>query len=519
MSRTQNVIRNIRWGIVQKIVSIVLPFIVRTVLIYTLSTSYAGLDGLFTSVLTVLSLAELGLSNAIAYEMYKPVAEGDEKKICALLNVYRKAYLVIGCIILGLGLIAMPFMPFLIEGEVPGDINLYVLFLIYLLKTVISYFFYGYKACILSVNQREDVISKVSIVSRTLLQVLQCVILLIFRNYYMFIIVLPVFAVLENLLNNFWAKKLYPNYVPKGTIDPVDLKSLKKRVSGLLIWKIGSSTRNSLDSIAVSMFLGLVTVAIYNNYWYIIAGVSSVLSVVLTSMLASVGNKVAVDTPEANYKDFHRFQFIYMWIVGWFTICMLCLYQPFMIQWMGTGRIFPTIHMILFCYLFFMLKQGDINSVYYQAAGLWWEGKWRSIIEAVSNLILNFVLGYYFGVIGIIMATIVSYTIAYFYGSRFTFSCYFKNNRLKYFYIENFIYLIITAVCGFVTYSAVGWLTELMGNDYSGAMGILKSLGCLMICIVLPNVLFLIAYSVNNTTRGYIRYGSRSLTKFLGKNK
>ena len=198
---------------------------------------------------------------------------------------------------------------------------------------------------------------------------------------------------------------------------------------------------------------------------------------------------------------------------------MLCLYQPFMLQWMGEERVFPTIHMILFCYMFFMLKQGDINSVYYQAAGLWWEGKWRSVIEAVSNLILNFVLGYFFGVIGIICATIVSYTIAYFYGSRFTFSCYFKNHKLKVFYLDNIFYLLITAVCGFITYSAVGWLIRLMGSDLSGITGILKSFGCLLTCIILPNILFLIAYSVNSNTRAYISYGSRSFTKFLGKNR
>ena len=169
----------------QRIVGIILPFIVRTVLIYSLSASYAGLSGLFASVLSVLSLAELGISNAIVYSMYKPVSEGDEGKVCALLNVYRKAYRIIGSVIVALGLFLMPFLKYLIHGSVPDDVNIYLLFCIYLFNTVISYFLYGYKSCILSVNQRQDVISKISIITRMLLQVLQCTLLLSFRSYYL----------------------------------------------------------------------------------------------------------------------------------------------------------------------------------------------------------------------------------------------------------------------------------------------------------------------------------------------
>lgn len=511
MNRTQNVIRNIRWGIVQRIVGIILPFIVRTILIYSLGASYAGLNGLFTSVLSVLSLAELGVSNAIAYSMYKPISEGDESKVCALMNVYRRAYRTIGLVIVLLGLILMPFLRYLIHGSIPDDINIHFLFFVYLFDTAISYFLFGYKTCILSVNQRQDVVSKVSIVTRMLLQILQCILLLCFRNYYIYVIVIPLVTIAENLMNSYWVTKLYPQYVPKGYIGEEEYMGLKKRVSGLLIWKLGGATRNTLDSIAVSMYLGLITVAVYNNYWLIITAVSSVTSVISSSMLASVGNKIATNSPEANYKDFHKFHFIYMWIASWCTICMMCLYQPFMKQWMGERLMFSNGIMLLYCYLFFMLKQGDINSVYYQAAGLWWEGRWRSIIEAFSNLILNFLLGKYFGVIGILMATIISYNIAYFYGSKFTFTCYFKNDKYKVFYLDNLIYLMITAVSGFITYELIKILQTAMISN------VFKNLTTVLICIIVPNVIFLVVYSMNKQTKQYILYGIEATSRTIGK--
>lgn len=510
LNRTKNVIRNIRWGFIHRTISILLPFIVRTVLIYSLSASYAGLNGLFSSVLSILSLAELGISKAITFSMYIPVSKGDDDKVCALLNVYRKAYRVIGGVILLLGLMLMPFLGFLIHGDVPADINIYLLFGIYLLNTVISYFLFGYKSCILSVNQREDIISKASVTTNIILHAIQCALLITIRNYYVYIILVPLFTAFHNLLTNYWTKKIYPQYTPRGSINEEEYKDLKKRIAGLLIWKVGGATRNTFDSIVISAYLGLVTVAIYNNYWLIISAVNGVLSIISSSMVASVGNKMATDTPEDNYKDFHKFHFIYMWISGWCMICLLCLFQPFMKQWMGEDLMFPFTIVILFCYLFFKQKEGDISSVYYQAAGLWWEGKWRSVIEAASNLTLNLILGKHFGVTGILLATIISCNIAYFYGSRFIFICYFKNDKTKRFFLENLLYLSMTSAAGFLTYRMI----ELVQLNSA----ILRSSFALLICIVVPNAVFLLLYSLNKQTKSYIKYGERSLLRMAGRN-
>ena len=311
IERTKNAIRNAKWGVLEKIIHIFLPFLVRTILIHVLSAEYAGISSLFASILQVLSLAELGFSNAIVYSMYKPIAEDDKTKICALLNIYRKAYRVIGAVILILGLAVLPFIPKLIHGEVPVDTNLYYLYLINLLNTVLSYFLFAYQTSLLAANQRDDVLSKNTLILNVFCKLTQCVVLLVFKNYYAYVIILPFTTVLLNLLNHYAVKKMFPDYMPVGDISEDEKKELKKNIAGLMIWKVGGATRNTLDSIVISMYLGLISVAMYNNYMYIVSGVTTFLRVILTSISAGVGNKITTESPEKNYQDFQKFHFYY----------------------------------------------------------------------------------------------------------------------------------------------------------------------------------------------------------------
>ena len=497
--RKTNAIRNTRWGILQKIVNTLFPFLVRTILIYKLSAEYAGLSELFVSVLSVLSLTELGFSNAIVYSMYKPIAENDTKKICALLNLYRRAYWGIGTVIFISGLVILPFIPYFIKDGIPADANLYVLFLIYLINNVISYFLYGYKTSLLSAHQREDINSRNKLIYNLILYGVQCISLLVFKDYYIYALLIPLATILLNVLNNNAVNRMFPDYKPEGVLNSEEKEELKKNIVGIMIWKIGGATRNAFDSIALSMYLGLVVVAIYNNYLYVVNGMTAFLSVILTSIIAGIGNKIVVESPERNYEDFRQFNFFYMWISGWCAVCMMCLFQPFMRIWMGKELVFPNHIMFLFCYYFMMLKQGDIGSVYYQAAGLWWEGKLRSVVEVFLNLVLNFILGYYLGAAGIIIATIISWTFGYFYGSQFIFTKYFKNGRLKYYFFDNLLYMLVTGIVGVCTFAVYGGLMRGCAND------IPELLAGVAISIVLPNIMFVLIYGLSRRYRMYIR--------------
>lgn len=490
INRTKNTVRNIRWGIVQKLVHSLGPFVVRTVLIYVMGAEYAGLNSLFTSILTILSLTELGFSQAIVYSMYKPIADNDKEKICALLNVYKKAYHIIGIIILAVGCAIIPLIPYLISGDVPAELNLYILYIIYLLNTVISYFLFAYKTSLLSAYQREDVLSKNQLFVDLIYYIAECIVIVISRNYYLYSILLPLMTVIVNFANSYSVDKLFPGYLPHGTISKSEKEDLKKNLIGLSIWKIGGATRNTFDSIIVSMYLGLTVVAIYNNYYYVMNAVIILIGVASTAITAGVGNKIATHSVDENYEDFNAIQLLYMWIAGWCTVCMLCMYQPFMKLWMGDSMLLSTLDMILFCLYFFDMKQGDIQSVYYQAAGLWWEGKTRSVVEAIMNIVLNFTLGYFFGVTGIILATIISLTIcAYIYGSTFIFKLYFHKG-LKRFYITNLYYLVVTLAAGLLSFL----LCDLIPCSAGKISLIVNLILRLCICTIIPNLMFLLAY-------------------------
>lgn len=428
-SRTKNAKRNGAWGIISRIVGLLLPFLSRTVIIKALGAEYLGLNGLFTSILTVLNLTELGVGSAIVYSMYKPIATGDDELVCALLNLYKKIYKIIGVSIIVIGVILMPFISNLVSGDVPLDINIYILFGLYIINTVVSYFLFAYKQSLIHACQRDDVTSKITIVTSILLNISQIILLFLTRNYYWFIILQIVSVLISNLINSYCADKLFPQYKCHGEISKELGHDIKQRVTGLMIIKVAAVSRNALDSIIVSTFLGLQAVAMYNNYYYIINAVSSILLVLMSAIAAGVGNSVAVESKEKNLEDMRNINFLYMMISGLCTSCIITMYQPFMRIWVGENLMFSETIMILFSLYFILQKIGDVQAQYFDAAGLWWYGKWRGFIEALFNLILNIGLGYFFGVTGIVIATIFTiifinfplttyYTFKYYYGKK-----------------------------------------------------------------------------------------------------
>ena len=177
-----------------------------------LYTSYLGLNSLFTSILQVLSLSELGVGSAMVYSMYKPLAEKNHKKICALLNIYRKFYRIIGLIILLIGLLLMPFIKYFIKGSYPADINLYSLYAIYLVNTVLSYFLFAYKKSLWEANQQSSYDTLITTIVNICMYIIQIIILLLLKSYYFYILLLPFSTLVINLVRNEWISKMYPHY-------------------------------------------------------------------------------------------------------------------------------------------------------------------------------------------------------------------------------------------------------------------------------------------------------------------
>lgn len=485
-SRTKNAIRNIIAGFINKVIVLFFPFIIRTIMIKTLGTEYLGLNSLFTSILQVLNLAELGFSSAIVFSMYKPIAEKDTKTICALMNLYKKIYRVIGITIFIMGILLLPFLKNLINGGYPDNINIYILFVLYLLNTSSTYFLFAYKSSLLQAHQRSDITSNILSITKIIQFVLEILILVVLKNYYLYVLIILFTNVLNNISVAYVAKKKYPQYICNGTVDDKLKKGIKIKIFGLMIQKICSTTRNSLDSIFISAFLGLNIVTMYANYYTIMSAVLDIMGIISSAILAGVGNSIVTETKKKNYNDMNKFNFIYMWIAGLCTICLGCLYQPFMKLWMGEKFLLSYEMVILMCIYFYALKMGDIRATYSDAKGLWWENKYRAIAESIANIILNLVLVKFLGLYGIILGTLVSLVIINFgYGSQILFKHYFVEERVSEYFITHLKYIVVTAIVFIVTYIICSFIK---------INGIVELVIKGMICLILPNILYFIIY-------------------------
>ncbi len=448
LATSENAKRNISFGLAYKLFQVLSQFVIRTCLIYTLGAAYLGIEGLFASILKVLCMAELGFGGAVIYSMYRPLAEDDTAAVCALLALFKKLYRAVGLIILFLGLCLLPFLPRLIKGSVPDGLNLTVLYLIYLANTTLTYLAVAYKSSILTALQRNDLLDKAMMISQGILLVLQVSILFLWKNYYLFLIVCPFCTILNNGIVYYLCEKHFPQYRPAGKVSREMKKDIVTRMFGIFISRLSTATRTSFDSIFTSAFLGLVLTAVYNNYLYIVFAVSSLMRILTDSIKAGIGNKVALYSLRRNYLDMEKMNFLFMTVSGWASACILCLIQPFMSVWVGTKLVLPLGTALLFVLYFYLLRIGDIRTIYVNAIGIWWEMRYRAILEAVCNIVLNYFLGKAYGLPGILLATIISLTLFnILYGSPFLFRLYFREQKVSDYFRQHAVYFLAALLC------------------------------------------------------------------------
>lgn len=480
-SRTRNSVRNMMFGIINRVVSIVFPFIVRTIFIRVIGEEYLGLNSLYGSILQVISLADLGFASAIVASMYKPVAQHDVKRVSALLNLYRKIYRTIGTIILISGIFITPFIDKFISGDPPENVNIYFLWLLYLLNSVSSYLFFAYKISLICAHQRNDITEKIGTVTRILTSVLQIYVVAVLKNMYLYVALNTVCSVMYNIGCAYMSKKLYPEYNCEGQVDAVTRKKLTKDIGALTIQKIGSTVSLSLDAIVISSFLGLTSVAIYGNYNYIIAAISSFTMLIYGSITASIGNSIAVDTAGKNYDDFKKIFYLNTWIIGWCCICFMCLFQDFMVVWMGENLLLNIGAVFCLVLRFFVEQLRKVVLTYKDAAGMWWYDKWRPLVGCVVNLTLNIILVKTIGIAGVAISTVVSYLLVEMpWETHVLFKNYFKTKEFGY-YKEMAIAVVTMLIAGSTTYL----LCESLPLHHITGIAVK-----LTICLIIPNAIY-----------------------------
>lgn len=479
IERTKNTVRNIGAGVRSKIIGIILPFFVRTALLYIMGTKYLGLSSLFTSILSFLSLTELGIGGAMIYSMYKPIAENDDETICALLNLYRKLYFGIGTVVLLLGLSIMPFLDRLINDELPGDVNLYLLYFIYLINAVLSYWLFAYKNALLQAYQRNDVNSNIASLLSPISYAVMLGSLFITRNYYSYVIWLPIFTIVTNLIRSAYVNKHFPKLIPKGKISRELKHSIVKKVAALIGTKLNTVVLHASDNLVMSAFLGLSVIAIYGNYSYIRTSIEGFLGIAYASMTAGLGNSLQTETVEKNYRDFQKLSFVNSWLVGWCAVCLACLYQPFMRIWVGNDLMFPYYVVLEICLYFYVYMIRKIPVVYKDAAGIWWEDRYRPYVCMIVNVVLNIVLVQAIGISGIILSSVFSLGISIPWENYTIFKNVFHRSSRSY-YGKMIGYAGAMLLAGALTW----WICSFFGD------GIWAFLLRGVVCTIVPNVVF-----------------------------
>lgn len=485
LARTQNTIRNVHWGLLCKLTMIIGPFIVKTVIIKILGTEYNGLSSLFTSILTLLNLTNLGFGSTLVFTMYRAVAEEDNKTLSALLRFFRNVYRIVGAVILGLGLITMPFLPHLVNGSYPADINLYFLYTLYLLETVLDYFLFAYTLSLFEAHQRSDIQSKIQTIRYILQYALQVLLLIVFKDFYLFLIAAILLIIPTNFVNLYAAKKHYPKVRCEGIVDAETKHGIYTRVATLFCHNLGNTVLVSIDTVIISSFLGLSVLSVYSNYYYILNGVSALVQIFTGSVLSGIGNRLITDSSSSNQRLFSTLTYGWIFIVGWATTCMLCLYQPFIAAvWLNPSYLMSTHLMVFMCLYFYTWMFRIMQLTYRNAAGLWTKDWPKPLIGMVFNLAGSIALVYlYRDVSGVLIPTILVFVLIYTpWEAHVVFKYLFECSTKRY-YLQLFSLSLIAGVAASINYLAA---IELFPNNT-----VLNLLGRGILCMVIFPLLWL----------------------------
>lgn len=453
-SRTHNSLRNMSLALVSQLLYSIIAFICRTVFIYTLGKNYLGLTGLFADILTLMSLAELGFGTAITYSMYKPMADGNKLKVRALLNLYRKIYWIIGIGITIVGLSLTPFLNFFISG-LPSMPQLPIIYILYLLNTTFSYFFI-YKKSILIATQNTYISSIVYIIVIVTQNLLQIFILIYFHSFIGYLIIQVIFTLLNNVSISLYVDQKY-KYLKGYKHEKLDKESkniIIQNVKAVFLSKLSSAIVTSTDNIFISKFVSTILLGYYSNYTIFINLIKGIFSQIFDALTGSVGNLVAVESPRKSKEVFENLFFINFWLIGFCTISLFILINPFIINWIGKSYLLEMPIVFMISVNLYMRLIRNTQLVYIDTYGLFKDIKWKCIAEAIINFVVSliFVGPMKMGILGVLLGTFISnITTNFWFEPYIIFKRKFNVPVFSYFY-KFFEYTIATLSCGILLY-------------------------------------------------------------------
>ena len=506
MSRTKASLKNFIWSNMQTLVYTILKFVLRTIFIKTLGATYLGVDSLLLNILGFLSLAELGISTAISFSLYKPIAENNIRKIQALINFFRKAYRIVALVVLTIGLIIVPLIPKIAKGSESVS-HLQIIFCIYLFNTVSSYLI-TYKATIISADQKAYIQSNVNIVTNFVTIILQSISLVVFKNYIIYLIIASVTGLLSNIFLNRYAGKLYP-YIRKRNNEKLTKEEsgvLFKKIKALLYHRIGQVVISQTDSIIISSVINVTMVGLIANYNMIINTIKTLSSSLFDVMVPSLGNLYATEDKDHIIRVYKNVEFINYWIDCFASISLFFLLTPFIKIWAGEKYVIDEAVVFLLVLNFYIyISRLPIFSVR-SAAGVFEPDRFSPILESIINLIVSVVLAKFIGVVGVYVGTLVSSFIPYVWCPLVVHKYVFNCSSSRYF-LRQFLKLVSVFLCGLIMklfFNYVCFDNLYLNLLFRGA-----------ICIIVPNIMVILIYY----KRDEFKYACSVFNSFIRKLK
>lgn len=453
-------IKNSSFSIITQVLTVIINFIVKTVFIYTLGSEYLGINGLFSNIITMLSLADLGIGIAIPYSLYKPLSTDDHEKIKTLMHFYKKIYNIIGIIVLGIGLSLTPFLPLLIK-EMPENIpHIYLIYMMFVIHSASSYFFI-YKKFLIDADQKSYITSKIIFTFSTILSIIQIILLLTTHNFILFLGSSIIMVIIQNIYISKKAEKLYPYLKEKNieNMDKKEYKEIKRNVSSLFIYKIGSVVMNGTDNIVISKIIGLVTVGIYSNYLLIINSIYNVLNQIFNAITSSIGNLVVTTDEKRSKNVYENLNFFTFTLYGAVSICIAILINPFIKIWIGEEYVLSNFVAFLIALDLYLTGMQSVTTSFRNAYGLFYKAKYRPILMCILNLIISIILANYIGIAGVILGTIISKLLTIVWLDPYIIYRYGFKEKIVSFYKKYILYLVLYFVLICVMHLVFNYIT------------------------------------------------------------
>ncbi len=467
-SRKDNSIRNTLFGIANQAIHLILSFICRTILIKKLGSEILGINGLYTDILNILSLAELGIGNVMLYSLYKPLAEKNNDKVNAIIRFYEKIYVIIALVIFVLGMALVPFLKDIVSTDILiSTKDLIIYYLIFLFNTCVSYILV-YKQALINADQKNYIIKISNTITTTLQYAIQITLLFVFPNYKVYLVVSGVLVLLQNIVLSWYANKLYPeiNQRNVATIDDREKKEIKKNIFSTFTYKIGAVLIKNTDAILISTIVSTIAVGLYSNYNMIVTAINGFINMIIYGVFASIGNLGAINDKEKSLHVFNSMILLFQYIAFFCALCFVTVFNRFITIWLGAEFLLDMKTVMVISLSFFISTSISPVWVFRENFGLFKQVKYLMLTSAGLNIGLSILFGKLWGVFGILLATIVARLITTFtFEPMILYKNVFNKSPLHY-YIKQIVAIIVYIMLSF----GMLYLAQFMPSNFGGIL-------------------------------------------------